>query len=201
MKRKIGIPGLAAVLAALGAPPAAAQVRAVSLFAYGGGYSAAYNVYNLNTAAADGFKTGFNLGGGIGLEISKNLEIRATLSGAQSRLRQNGAETGVYLNRYYVGADLKGRYPLASGLTPYGLLGGGGVLLHAKGTTGQNKEQGYFHLGLGVAYPIWTRVAVFAQADGFFYSLSGLSGGALSPYSSAQRDIAWSAGASYRLPR
>jgi outer membrane protein with beta-barrel domain len=193
--------GLAVLLGAVGVAPLPGQVQlqAANLFVYGGGYSAVHKAFNLTTGTTDDFKTGFDLGGGVGLEIHKYLEVRATLTGAQSHLRVNGAESAVYLNRYYVGADVKGRYPLPSGVTPYGLAGGGVVVLHEKGTTGGDKAQGFGHLGLGVAYPMWSHSSVFVQGDGFFYSLSGLSGGALSAYSSAQFDIAWSAGVSYRF--
>ncbi len=201
MRSCVALANLAAALTVGGAASLAGQVQAVSLFAYGGGYSAVHDLPNLTNGATDDFKTGFTLGGGVGLQLHRYLEVRATLTGAQSHLRQSGVETGVYLNRYYVGAALKGQYPLASGLVPYGLAGGGAVKLHEKGTTGQDKTQGFGHLGLGVAYPIHDRLSVFVQGDGFFYSLSGFTGGALSAYSAAQFDIGWSAGASYKLPR
>jgi hypothetical protein len=193
--------GLAALVVAVASAPLAGQIqlRAANLFVYGGGYSAVHNAFNLNTGTVDDFKTGFGLGGGIGLQIHKYLEVRATLTGAQSQLRVNGAETGVYLNRYYVSADVKGQYPSSKGFIPYGLAGGGVVVLHEKGTTGGNKAQGFGHLGLGVARRIGEQWSVFVQGGGFFYSLSGLSGGSLSAYSSAQFDILWSAGVSYRL--
>src|SRR5256885_11841205 len=45
------------------------------------------------------FAPGFTLGGGIGYKIDKSVELRATLTGAQSQLRQGATPTGVYLNR------------------------------------------------------------------------------------------------------
>lgn len=201
MRSRVRSFGLMALLGAVAVAPLPGQIQlqGVTLFAHGGGYSALYNAYNLNTGTTDDFKTGFDLGGGVGFEIHKYLEVQAMLTGAQSLLRVNGAETGVYLNRYYLGANVKGQYPSPSGVTPYGLAGAGVVVLHEKGTTGGNKTHGFGHLGLGVAYPIWKQWSVFAQGDGFFYSLSGLTGGAASAYVSAQFDIAWSAGASYRF--
>lgn len=192
---------LASLLSAVGGVALQGQIQLTdaSLFAFGGGYSAAQHIFNLNTTTTDDFKTGFDLGGGIGVRVHQYAEVRVGVTGAQSQLRINDTETGVYLNRYYVGADVKALYPLASGLTPYGLAGGGVVVLHEKGTTQGNKSQGYGHLGLGLAYPVGGEFSVFVQGDGFFYSLSGLSGGALSAYSSAQRDIGWSVGASYRF--
>jgi hypothetical protein len=200
MISRVSITGLMLVVGGAAPLPGQVGLQAVSLFAYGGGYSAAHNAFNLTTGTTDDFKTGFALGGGVGLQIHKYVEARATLTGAQSQLRVNGAETGVYLNRYYVGADVKVQYPATSGVRPFGLVGGGVAVLHEKGSTSGNKSQGFGHLGLGVAYPVGGRVSLFAQGDGFFYSLSGFRGGALAAYSSAQFDIAWSAGASYRFP-
>lgn len=201
MKSRVRSFGLAAVLGAVAVAPLPGQIQlqGVKLFAYGGGYSALYNAYSLTTGTTDDFKTGFDLGGGVGFEIHKYLELQAKVTGAQSLLRVNGIETGVYLNRYYVGADVKGQYPLPSGMTPYGLAGAGVVVLHEKGTAGGNAAQGFGHLGLGVAYAMRKQWSVFVQGDGFFYSLSGLKGGALGAYSSAQFDVGWSAGASYRF--
>lgn len=193
--------GLVALLGVVGVAPLWGQIRlqAANLFLYGGGYSAVHEAFNLTTGTTDDFKTGFNLGGGVGLEIHKYLEVRATLTGAQSHLRVNGAATGVYLNRYYVAADVKAQYPSPSGLTPYGLAGGGVVMLHEKSTSGGSKTQGFGHVGLGVAYAMWKHWSVLVQGDGFFYSLSGPGSGALRAYSSAQFDVGWSVGTSYRF--
>ncbi len=189
---------LAAALAVGSAVSALAQDHAASLFAYGGGYSALKNV---NTAATAEFKTGFTLGGGIGYEIDKNLELRASLTGAQSQLLEEGALTSVYLNRYYVAADLKAYYPAAKGITPYGFLGAGAVLLHEKGSTGADKTQGFAHLGLGIAYAVGkSGLSIFAQGDGLFYSLTEMSSPTFARFSKAQIDVGWNAGASYRLP-
>ncbi|PYO65545.1 MAG: hypothetical protein DMD69_17085 [Gemmatimonadetes bacterium] len=189
---------LAAALTAANVVSAAAQDHAVSLFAYGGGYSALKNV---NRAATAEFKTGFTLGGGIGYEIDKNLELRATLTGAQSQLLEQGAPTSMYLNRYYVAADLKAYYPAAQGITPYGFLGAGAVLLHERGSTGADKTQGFAHLGLGIAYAVGkSGLSIFAQGDGLFYSLTEMTSPTFASFSKAQIDVAWNAGASYRLP-
>jgi opacity protein-like surface antigen len=192
---------LAALLGAAAAGRLAGQIKpqGVSLLAYGGGYSALYNVYNLNSGSTDDFKLGFGLGGGAEVRLHEHLAARLTLTGAQSRLRINGAEVWSYLNRYYVGLDAKLRYPLSNGLEPYGLVGGGAVLLHDKGTSGGDQTQGFGHLGIGVARRVRAPFSLFLQGDGYFYSLSGLQGGALSAYSSAQFDILWSAGVSWAL--
>jgi hypothetical protein len=177
---------------------AAGQDHAVNLFVYGGGYSALKDVNTIGTAQ---FRRGFTMGGGVGYEIDRNLELRASLTGAQSHLLLDGASTGVYLNRYYLAADLKAVYPLANGIRPYGLLGAGAVLLHEKGSTGADRTQGFAHLGAGIAYAVGkSGVSVFAQADGVSYSLAEMTSPSFSRFSAIQFDLGASAGVSYRLP-
>jgi len=185
------------VLVVVGAAPAQAQVQAVSLFVSGGGYS---TLKSLNADGTADFKTGFTLGGGIGFEVDRNVEMRVSLTGAQSHFLKDGVGTGVYLNRYYFTGDVKGQYPLAGGVTPYGTIGGGVVLLHEKGTTGGNRTRGFAHLGVGLAYAVRKDLSCFVQGDGFFYSLSELSGGALGAFTRSQSDVAWSAGVAYKFP-
>ena len=197
MGSPLRITSLAALLAVVGAAPGQAQVQAVSLFVHGGGYSA---LKSLNSDGTADFKTGFTLGGGIGFEVDRNVELRVSLTGAQSHLLSDGVETAAYLNRYYFTGDLKGQYPLAGGATPYATVGAGVVLLHEKGTTGGNRTRGFAHLGVGLAYAVRKDLSCFVQGDGFFYALSQLTGGALSAYTRSQSDVAWSAGISYRFP-
>jgi len=193
-RRRITVLASALAVAASGSAPG--QDRAVRLFAQGGGYTA---VKDVNTIGAQ-FKTGFALGGGVGYEVTDNIELRATLTGAQSQLLDNGSGTGVYLNRYYVAADFKAGYAAAGGITPYGIIGVGGVFLHEKGTTGANKTQGFAHLGFGIAYAVGkSGLSIFAQGDGLFYSLSGMTSPAFARFSATQTDVGWSAGASYKL--
>ncbi|MGH7546727.1 MAG: outer membrane protein [Gemmatimonadales bacterium] len=191
------ITSLAAVLVVVGAAPGRAQVQAVSLFVHGGGYSA---LKSLNADGTADFKTGFTLGGGIGFEVDRNVELRVRLTGAQSHFLNDGVETGAYLNRYLFTGDVKGQYPLAGGVTPYATVGAGVVLLHEKGTTAGNTTRGFAHVGVGLAYAVRKDLSGFVQGDGFFYSLSELTGGALGAFTSSQSDVAWSAGVAYKFP-
>ncbi|OLB15253.1 MAG: hypothetical protein AUH12_08855 [Gemmatimonadetes bacterium 13_2_20CM_69_8] len=186
----------ATALAVIGAASAAAQDHVVTLAAYGGGYSA---LKQLNTAGTAEFAPGFTLGGGIGYKIDKSVELRATLTGAQSQLRQGATPTGVYLNRYYLAVDVKAEHPTASGIAPYGFFGAGAVLLHEKASTGADKTQGFAHLGVGIAYTIKSGLSIFAQGDGLFYSLTEMTSPTFTSFSAAQIDVGWSAGVSYRL--
>ncbi|HEU5262526.1 MAG TPA: outer membrane beta-barrel protein [Gemmatimonadales bacterium] len=196
MRSSLRITSFAAVLAVVGAAPGRAQVQAVSLFVHGGGYSA---LKSLNRDGTADFKTGFTLGGGIGFEVDRNVELRVSLTGAQSHFLRDGAETGAYLNRYYFTGALKGQYPFAGGLTPYGTVGGGVVVLHEKGTTAGNRTRGFAHLGVGLAYAVRKDLSCFVQGDGFFYSLSELTGGALGAFTRSQADVAWSVGVAYKF--
>ena len=188
---------LATALMLAGAARAGAQENAVHLFTHAGGYSA---LENLDDIGAE-LKTGLTLGGGVGYEIDRHVELRVALTGAQSQLVENGAATGAYLNRYFLAGDLKVQYPVERGVTPYGLVGAGVVLLHEKGSTDANKNQGFVHLGGGLAYSIGkSGLAVFVQGDGFSYSLSEMTSPNFGRFSRIQIDLGWSAGASYRLP-
>jgi len=189
---------VAAMLLLAGVARGTAQDHAVNLFAYGGAYSALKDVNAIGTAQ---FRRGFTIGGGVGYEIDRNLELRATLTGAQSQLLLDGAPSAVYLNRYYVAADLKAGYPMANGIKPYGLLGAGAVLLHEKGSTGADRTQGFAHLGAGIAYVVGkSGLSVFAQADGVSYSLAEMTSPNFDRFSAIQFDLGATAGVSYRLP-
>src|SRR5256885_6929206 len=167
------ISAVAAVLALAASRPVGAQERGITLFASGGGYSA---LRDLNSAGTDQFERGFTLGGGVGYAVDKNLELRATLTGAQSRLVDQGRKTSAYLNRYYVAGELKFKYPFGGGLAPYGFVGLGAVRLHETRTTGGDKTQGFADLGVGLAYGVGkSGLSLFVQGTGFFYSLTELT--------------------------
>src|SRR5207247_9598604 len=119
----------------------------------------------------------------------------------ESKPLEQAEPTSMYLNRYSVAADLKAYYPAAHGITPYGFLGAGAVLLHERGSTGADKTQGFAHLGLGIAYAVGkSGLSIFAQGDGLGYSLTDVITPTFETVSKAQIDVGWNAGASYRLP-
>lgn len=155
-----------AVMAALiivCAAPACAQDRAVILSARAGGLSA---LRDLNNAGTVDFKTGMLLGGSVAEQVQRYFGIEADITGVQNRLRTNGAETGVLLNRFFYGAALRAQYPTSVGVTPYILAGGGAVTFHEKGTSGLDKTKGAGRFALGVDYGFrGTGLQMFAQAD------------------------------------
>jgi outer membrane protein with beta-barrel domain len=188
----------ALVLALALAAPAAAQDRAVFLFARGGGYN---GLSNLDDAGTSDFKkVGFNVGGGVGVQLHRYVSVRGDLTFARNELRDNQLTTGTKLNRFFYDAALQLQYPTASGLEPYLFAGGGAVTLHEVGTSGQNKTKAAGTFGLGFNYRIPnSQFGVFAEGKSWLYKLNGMQG-ALAGIDKTQYDIAWSGGVSYKLP-
>jgi opacity protein-like surface antigen len=194
-KRRLGG---ALILALTLAAPAAAQGRAVFLFARGGGYN---GLSNLDAAGTSDFKkVGFNVGGGVGVQLHRNVSVRGDLTFARNELRDNQLATGTKLNRFFYDAALQLQYPTASGLEPYLFAGGGAVTLHEVGTSGQNKTKPAGTFGLGFNYRIPnTQFGLFAEGKSWLYKLNGMQG-ALAGVDKTQYDVAWSGGVSYKLP-
>ena len=178
--------------------PAAAQDRAVFLFARGGGYNGLSNLTDAGTS--DFKKVGFDVGGGVGVQLHRNVSVRGDLTFARNELRDNQVTTGTKLNRFFYDAALQLQYPTASGLEPYLFAGGGAVTLHEVGTSGQNKTKAAGTFGLGFNYRIPnTQFGLFAEGKSWLYKLSGLQG-TLAGVDKTQYDIAWNGGVSYKLP-
>ena len=178
--------------------PAVAQDRAVFLFARGGGYNGLSNLTDAGTS--DFKKVGFDVGGGVGVQLHRNVSVRGDLTFARNELRDNQVATGTKLNRFFYDAALQLQYPTASGLEPYLFAGGGAVTLHEVGTSGQNKTKAAGTFGLGFNYRIPnTQFGLFAEGKSWLYKLSGLQG-TLAGVDKTQYDIAWNGGVSYQLP-
>ena len=178
--------------------PAAAQGHAFRLSARGGGFN---GLTNLNDAgSADFKKLGYNLGGGIGVEVNKYVTLRGDFNFARNELRTNNIATGLKTNRFFYDGAVQLQYPTTSGLEPYAFAGGGAVTVHQVGTSGQNKTLGAGTFGLGLNYQIpGTPVGVFAEGKSWLYKLDKLSG-QLAGYNKTQFDVAWTGGISYRFP-
>jgi opacity protein-like surface antigen len=188
----------ALVLALAAVAPAAAQDRAVVFFARGGGYN---GLSDLNDAGTADFKrVGFNVGGGVGVQVHRNVSLRGDFTFARNELRNNEVLTGTKLNRFFYDAAVQLQYPTASGLEPYLFAGGGAVTLHEVGTSGQNKTKAAGTFGLGFNYRIPnTQFGLFAEGKSWIYKLDGMSG-ALAGVDKTQYDVAWTGGLSYKLP-
>ena len=193
-------PFVATTVVALLAPlPALAQQRAVVLSARGGGFSA---LNNLNDAGTADFKTGFNLGGGVGVQVNKYVVLDGDFTWGQHEYRSNGIDSGIKVNQFLYGGDVKLQYPTASGVTPYVLGGGGAVTFHQRGTSGGDKTKGFGRFGAGLSYQVpRSNWAIYAQGDGFVYKVSNFTNGTvLTGFDKTQVDIVYSGGLSYRLP-
>lgn len=188
----------AAALAVALAGPAAAQDRAVTVFANGGGFNALTNLNDAGTA--DFNKVGYNIGGGVGVRVQRYLTLRADFNYARNELRTGGVATGTKLNRFFYDAALQLQYPTALGLEPYLFAGGGAVTFHEVGTAGQNKTKGTGTFGLGFNYTVpRTGFGFFVEGQGWLYDAKNLSG-SLAGFDKMQVEIGWSGGLSYRIP-
>lgn len=145
-------PIVAAAVVALVAPsPALAQARAVVISARGGGFSA---LNNLNDAGTADFKTGFNVGGDVGVQVNEYVVLDGDFTWGQHEYRTNDVDTGIKVNQFFYGGAVKLQYPTESGVTPYVLGGGGAVTFHQRGTSGADKTKGFGRFGAGLSYQI-----------------------------------------------
>jgi len=188
----------ALALALLLTPPVAAQEQAVTIALRGGGFNSLSDVDQAGTS--DLKKVGYDLGGGLGVDLTRYLGVRGDFTFARNQLRQNDIKTGRHLNRFFYDGAVQLQYPAASGVRPYVFLGAGAVTLHPVGTSGDNQTKFAGTGGLGMSYALLgSGVGLFVEGKSWLYKLSGLSGG-LNGFDRTQFDVTWSAGLSYRLP-
>ncbi|HEV8365711.1 MAG TPA: outer membrane beta-barrel protein [Gemmatimonadaceae bacterium] len=179
------------------AAPLAAQDRAITLFARSGGFQALTELNDAGTA--DFKKVGFNVGGGVGVQVQRYITLRGDFTFAENELRSSDAFAGDKLRRYFYDAAVQLQYPSATGLTPYAFAGGGAVTFDQPGNVkNKSKVAGTFGLGVGYELP-QTGIGLFIEGKGWVYDLSKLNG-ALAGYDKSQLELGWSAGLSYRIP-
>ena len=179
---------------------AGAQARAtldrptVVFFANGGGNS---SLTDLDDAGTSSLKTGWTAGGGAGIQLNRYVAVRGTFDFAQNDAEGATSLAGQSLNRYFYGGDLQLRYPSASGLAPYVLLGAGAVTI-------DNPDNAAFDSftklagkgGVGLEYTLpRSDFGLYAQASSYIYQFDR------SGFDKTQADVLWTAGLSYRLPR
>lgn len=189
--------GAVAVMAALAAPTAA-QERAVSIFARSGGYNGLTDLDDAGTA--DFKKVGFNVGGGVAVDLHRYVALRGDFTFARNELRAGGVETGSELDRYFYDAAVQLQYPTQTGVMPYAFVGAGGVTLHEVGTEGENTTKPSATLGVGLNYTIpRSGFGIFVEGKSWLFDASDLNG-ALAAFDKAQYELAWTGGLSYRFP-
>ena len=188
----------ALVLGLVVAQPVMAQDRAVNFSVRGGGFN---GLADLNEAGtADFGRTGYNVGGSVGVDLSRHIGLSGNFTFARNELEVNDTRADSELSRFFYDATVQARYPTAGGLAPYAFLGAGAVTLHPVGSSGGDKTKAAGTGGLGVSYTIpGSNFGILVEGRGWVYDLSGL-GGDLADYDRTQVDVTWSAGLSYRLP-
>lgn len=187
---------LAAALLIAAAGHLSAQDRGVSIYGYGGGYS---SLVDLDAADTQDFKTGFNVGGGISVDLHRYVAIRGDFTFSRSELRNGGVDTDNKFNKLFYGGDLVLRYPFAGGFTPYVFGGGGAVTLDDDADTNPapSSTRGAGRFGIGFSYQFWgSPIGIFAQGTGWVYSYDEVQ---FPQFTETQFDAVYSAGLSYRF--
>lgn len=175
------------------------QDRGVFFSARGGGFNGLSNLTDAGPTS-DFKKVGFNVGGGVGVQLHRYVTVRGDFTFARNELRNDQLATGSRLNRYFYDAALQLQYPTASGLEPYLFAGGGGVTLDEVDSRSTSKTKGAGTFGLGFNYRIPNSpFGLFAEGKSWVYKLNGM-GGALTGIDKTEFDVAWSGGVSYKLP-
>ena len=161
-------------------------------FANGGGNS---SLADLNDAGTASLETGWTAGGGVGVQLNRFLAVRGTFDYARSDGQGTTAINGQALDRYFYGGDVQLRYPTASGLAPYLLLGAGAVTIDTPDNVVFDRFTKFAGKGgLGVEYMLpRSNLGLFAQASSYVYDFDQ------NGFDKTQVDVLWTAGLSYRL--
>src|SRR5262245_31986880 len=180
------------------AQPVFAQDKAFGISVRGGGFN---GLTNLNESGTADFKqVGYNVGGGVGVDLHKYVGLRGDITFARNELQLNDVETGSEWNRFCYDAAVQVQYPTAGGFQPYAFVGGGAVTLHQVGSTDSDKTKPAGTAGLGVNYVIpGSNLGIVVEGKGWLYEISELNGD-LASFDKTQFDVTWSAGLSYRIP-
>jgi opacity protein-like surface antigen len=166
----------------------------VVLFANGGGNN---SLTDLNDAGTTSLKTGWTAGGGAGVQINRYVALRGTFDFSQAKGDNGTSISGQQLNHYFYGGDLQLRYPTASGLAPYVLLGAGAVTIDNPDNAAFNRFTKFAGKGgVGLEYTIpRSNFGLYAQASSYVYKFDQ------NGFDKTQADLLWTGGLSYRLPR
>jgi hypothetical protein len=190
----------ALVLSLLAPGIASAQARqtldrpAIVAFANGGGNS---SLTDLNDAGTASLKTGWTAGGGVGLQLNRYVAVRGTFDFAKADGESGTSIAGQSLNHYFYGGDLQLRYPTASGLAPYVVLGAGAVTIDNPDNAAFDRFTKFAGKGgVGLEYTLpRSDFGLFAQATSYVYQFDR------NGFDKTQADLLWTGGLSYRLPR
>jgi hypothetical protein len=178
--------------------PTMAQEKAFGISVRGGGFN---GLTNLNESGTADFKqVGYNVGGGLGVDLHRFVGLRGDFTFARNELQLNDENSGSELNRFFYDAAVQVQYPTSGGWQPYAFVGAGAVTLHQVGSTDNDKTKPAGTAGLGVNYAIpGSNLGIVVEGKGWLYEISELNGD-LASYDKTQFDVTWSAGISYRIP-
>jgi len=175
--------------------PLAGQERAVVFQVHGGGYD---HMRNLNTTGnVAHFKTGYSLGGAVGLQINEYVGVFGDVTLARTEGRGAVAFANQLVNRVFVGGQLEFRYPMGR-LAPFIHGGAGAVVVDQQGPEADEdfdhftRAAGMFGAGLSYQFP-GAPFGVFAEWKALTYKWIA------APFSRIQWDQGYSLGFSYRV--
>lgn len=195
--------GLGVLFASLAlAGPLAAQQRKLELYLSGGGYSATQDA---DPGGLADFDVGYNVGGGVGLVLSRHFAVRGNFTFGRSEASDRrpggtglvGALNGREFNRFFYGGDLQLRLPVGDHLVPYIFGGGGAVTIDPAFSAGGEADsftKGAGKFGAGVGWEFGgTGFALLAQGTAWVYDLDRATFG----FDETQFDVIYSVGVSY----
>jgi opacity protein-like surface antigen len=168
---------------------------AIVLYGAGGGFN---SLGHLDDTDSTNFKTGFNVGGGLGYQFDRYAALRANFTFARAQAQSSLFDVpiaGTKFNRFLYDADLQIRYPLRGGVAPYVFAGGGVVTVKHDVTPEEpdfTKGAGKFGLGLSYQFPR-SNVGVYAEGTTWVYKWDRYG------FDKTQFDTTWSGGFSYRF--
>lgn len=192
MKRVMRFAALATVMMAL-AVPARAQQRSLIFSIYGGG---ADHLADLRSSPPVWFMPGYDVGASVGLQLNRYFAVHTDFTFTRNPTRGSSSFAGADVNRFYYGAHLEGRYPLAIGLSPFVFAGAGAVSVDQMGLDQFAPfTRPALMYGGGVFYSLpRSRIELFGELKGLTYKWNAAG------FNRTMFDVTYSAGASYRLP-
>jgi len=201
----------AVLLLAAGSPGAFAQTTGAHplIFVDGGGWNSIRNLDTGTVSNRNDWGTGYNVGGGLGIQVGNGLALRGVYTFARSEGR-TGLSTalapisGERFDRHYYGGDLQFRLPVSWGFAPYVFGGGGAVtvdprssqLFSSSGTAFASERftRPAARFGLGFEYQVPNSgFGILAQGDGWLYRWNRFG------LNRNQLDTTWGLGLSYKF--
>ncbi len=169
----------------------------INVYAFGGGFSP---TMHLDTTGTTKFKTGWDVGGGVGYQFNRYVALRGNFLFARDAGQVvNGIDfaglNGANFDRYVYTGEVQLGYPLAGGVKPYVVLGGGGMTFKDMSAPGSATfTRGVGKAGVGLAFEVpRSNLSLFVQGNGLLYKWNQFG------FDRTQFDTTWTGGLSYRF--